>query len=67
MPNPLHYAPHQDLTVFPLPGILAERLSLEEVLDHPSTVAESMLFPFDGGVRPLKPAFAPTADAGSGQ
>ena len=60
------------LEIFELSGVVAEALSLEEVLDRPATVAESLLFPFDGGVRPLKPAFAPTqanvvGDTGSGQ
>ncbi len=40
--------------------------SLAEVLDRPAAVAESLLFPFDGGVRPMKPAFAPSSGGDTG-
>ena len=43
----------------------AEVPSLAEVLDRPAAVAESLLFPFDGGVRPMTPAFA-ASNGGTG-
>ena len=37
------------------------------MLDRPAAVAESLLFPFDGGVRPMKPAFASSNSGDTGE
>ena len=42
----------------------AEAPSLEELLGRPAAAADSLLFPFDGGVRPSKPAFAVSGGVG---